>query len=155
LFGEETAGVMKKSNSRAANLKSKIQCIEVLVSKDSVYKSSHNLQWTLSVYSLENAPAKRDLPLTNSEIFHFMVYDWTRTLKQLLDDHQIPYSIIQFFTPENLFPAAPAKIELPYEEHDLLLAARQLERLAGGLPVGTREDLQEHGARLVLSDGNF
>ena len=147
---------MKKSNSNAANPKAKIQCIEVLVSKDSVYQSSHNLQWTLSVYSLENAPAKRDHPLTNSEIFHFMVYDWTRTLKPLLDDHQIPYSIIQFFTPESLFPAAPDKYEVSYDEHDFLLAARQLERLAADrVPGSSDDDLYEPGARFVLSDRDF
>lgn len=140
---------MKKSNSRA-NAKAKIQCVEILVSKDSVYKSSHNLQWTLSVYSLENAPAKGNLPLTNSEVFHFMVYDWTRTLKQLLDDHQIPYSIVQFFTPESLFPAASEKYGLTYDENDFLLAARQLERSsADRLPLNPNTQLLEQDANFV------
>jgi hypothetical protein len=97
---------MENSNPRAANKESKIQCIEVLVPKKSIATSGHNLHWTLSVYSLENQPVTKTKPFHNSEVFHFMVYDWKRTIKQLLEDHQIHYSIIQYFTAENLYTEA-------------------------------------------------
>jgi hypothetical protein len=98
---------MKENNSHATNQESKIQCIEVLVPKKSISTSGHNLHWTLSVYSLENQPVSKSRSLHNSEVFHFMVYDWKRTIKQLLDDHQVHYSIIQYFTPETIFSESP------------------------------------------------
>ncbi|MEX2231400.1 MAG: hypothetical protein WD824_04535 [Cyclobacteriaceae bacterium] len=95
---------MKESNpNAAASHESKIHCIEVLVPKNSIATSCHNLHWTLSVYSLENHPVNRSLSFHNSEVFHFMVYDWKRTIKQLLEDHQVHYSIIQYFTPDTVF----------------------------------------------------
>jgi hypothetical protein len=148
---------MKKSNSRAANPQSQIQCVEVLVSKESIFSSGHNLHWTLSVYSLENAPAKRNLPLSKSEVFHFMVYDWIRTLKQMLDDHQVPYSIVQFFTPDSLFPATPGKYGLQDDEHDFLAAIHKLENLPDDRSplVAPPHYHEEQHAPAVLSDGNF
>lgn len=93
---------MKESNPNAVNHESKIQCIEVLVPKSSIATSGHNLHWTLSVYSLENQPVSKNRAFHNSEVFHFMVYDWKRTIKQLLEDHQVHYSVIQYFTPETV-----------------------------------------------------
>ena len=93
---------MRESNTRAVNQKPKIQCLEVLVSKNAIATNGHNLHWTLSVYSLENHPVNKSLAIQNSEIFHFMVYDWKRTIKQLLDNHKIAYSIIEYFNPETI-----------------------------------------------------
>ena len=89
---------MRDGKTSTGKSTSKIQCIEVLISKNSIVNSRHNLEWTLSVYSLENHPVNKSKSLLNSEIFHFMIYDWKRTIKQLLEDHQIAYSIIQYFT---------------------------------------------------------
>jgi hypothetical protein len=95
--------IMKERNTRAAKLESKIQCIEVLIPKKAIATNGHNLHWTLSVYSLENQPVKKSRSFHNSDVFHFMVYDWKRTIQQLLEDHQVHYSIIQYFTPETIF----------------------------------------------------
>lgn len=92
---------MRESNTHATK-KDQIQCLEVLISK-SYLNSNNNLLWTLTVYSLENKPVRKNRAIHNSEIFHFMLYDWSRTLKQLLDERQVPYSIIQFFTPDSLY----------------------------------------------------
>jgi hypothetical protein len=118
---------MKRNNSRAANAKAKVQCVEVLVSKDVVLRNGHNLHWTLCIYSLENEPVKKHLSLKDSAVFHFMVYDWNRTIKQLLDAHQIPYSIVQFFTPHDLFPSSPGMYGLPDDDSGLLLALHNFE----------------------------
>lgn len=93
---------MRESSRQSTEKKSNIQCIEVLISRSYVRDSNQNLFWTLSVYSLENHPVKRNRSLHNSEIFHFMVYDWQRTIKKLLDGQQIPYSIVQYFSPESI-----------------------------------------------------
>lgn len=94
---------MRESNPHTKNQKSNIRCLEVLIPKSFIAGSGHNLHWTLSVYSLENQPVKKNRAIHNSEIFHFMVYDWKRTIKQLLEDQKIPYSIIQYFSPETIY----------------------------------------------------
>ena len=83
-------GSDKKSQTAAIN------CLEVLVPKIYLDKNVDNIYWTLSVYSLENAPVK--CSKNHSDAFHFMVYDWRRTIKKLLEHHQIPFSIVQYFT---------------------------------------------------------
>jgi len=113
--GNETAGDMRESNTRAANQKSKVQCLEVLVSKNAIATNGHNLHWTLSVYSLENHPVNKSLAIQNSEIFHFMVYDWKRTIKRLLDDHKIAYSIIEYFSPETIYAEGMENSRLPVD----------------------------------------
>jgi hypothetical protein len=97
---------MGESTRCAANSDSKIQCIEVLISKTSVAGSRHDLQWTLSVYSLENQPVQKNRFVADMEIYHFMVYDWKRTINKILEDHQIRYSVIQYFTPETIYADA-------------------------------------------------
>jgi hypothetical protein len=93
---------MEGMNSNVAEQDSKIQCIEVLISK--TFKSGgSNLAWTLSVYSLENQPVQKDASFHNCDIFHFMIFDWRRTVRNLLDEHQVPYQIIQYFSPENIY----------------------------------------------------
>jgi hypothetical protein len=32
-----------------------------------------------------------------------MVYDWKRTIKQLLDSNQVPYSIVRLFSPDTIY----------------------------------------------------
>ncbi len=85
---------------------SNIQCVEVVISRTYLRDNTNNLLWTLSVYSLQNQPVKKEHSFDNAEGFHFMVYDWNRTIKQLLEQNQIPYSIIGFFTVENIYPNA-------------------------------------------------
>lgn len=93
---------MRESSRQSVERNSKILCIEVLVPRTPVREKSGNLFWTLSVYSLENQPVQKNRSLHNSELFHFMVYDWQRTIKNLLEEYQVPYSIIQYFSPENI-----------------------------------------------------
>ena len=84
--------------------RSGIHCVEVLISKNHVGDYHDNIFWTLSVYSLENQPVKKNRDVKDFEIYHFMVYDWKRTIKQLLNDRQIPYSIIQQFSTATVCP---------------------------------------------------
>lgn len=97
---------MGKSNRSATKKESKssIQCIEVLISRSCLASTNGNIPWTLSVYSLENHPVRKNhLAIFDSEIFHFMVYDWNRTIRNLLEDRQIPYSVLQFFSRDTIF----------------------------------------------------
>ncbi len=104
---------MGESNTRSGNKKSKIQCIEILVSKIFIERSGSNLHWTLSVYSLENQPIKKNLTEDYWECFHFMVYDWKRTIKRLLVDLKIPYSVTQYFALDTIYREAKPKFYFP------------------------------------------
>lgn len=127
---------MSERKNSTGNQKSKIQCLEVLIPKNFVVKGNHNLHWTLSVYSLENQPVRKNRAIHNSEIFHFMVYDWKRTIKQLLEDHKIPYSIIQYFNPETIYSdAVQDDFCLTDEEVDFLSAWESLPNVVAESPA--------------------
>src|SRR5690606_10813697 len=79
-----------------------ITCVEVVISRKLVSGYPHTL-WPLSVYSLENHPVRQH-PGQEEEVFHFMVYDWERTIKDVLDDNQIPYSISRYFYSDKILP---------------------------------------------------
>lgn len=112
--------------------KSKIPCLEVLIPKTFIESSNgKSLRWTLSVYSLENQPVKKNRAITHSEIFHFMEYDWKRTIKELLEQHQVPYSIIQYFCPDTIHADSSLQHhELTDQETDYLAAVNELEEVA-------------------------
>jgi hypothetical protein len=126
---------MKNSNPDAANQEPLIQCIEVLISRTSIAK---NLKWTLSVYSLENNPVSRYPAVHNCDVYHFMNFDWKRTIKQLLDDHQVPYSVIQYFSPQSIYTGIQRN--LAFDENTILSAVDQMEETYGG-----RDDARASG----------
>lgn len=72
-----------------------IACIEVQIPDE--YISAKDLRRALSVYSLQNAPLAGDAPDKNDRCFHFMLFDWLRTLKQLVDNRKIPYTVTRRF----------------------------------------------------------
>lgn len=118
---------MKDCNSNATKKAPTARCLEVLISRRFI-ANSENLLWTLTVYSLENQPVKKNRALHHSEIFHFMVFDWERTIKALLEKNKVPYSIIQFFTPDSIFSESPrAKVEAEVDEMQYLSAVSELE----------------------------
>lgn len=126
---------MSERKSSTGNQQSKIQCLEVLIPKNFIAKGGHNLHWTLSVYSLENQPVRKNRAIHNSEIFHFMVYDWNKTIKQLLEDHKIPYSIIQYFNPKTIYSdVVQDDFCLADVETDFLSALEALPDLASDMP---------------------
>lgn len=84
--------------------KSGVRCIEVLISKESLRSTNVDLSWTLSVYSLENRPVELAHALPDAEVFHFMVYDWRKTIEKLLNEHNISYNILQFFRTKTIYP---------------------------------------------------
>lgn len=93
---------MRDRNSNATKETRDVRCMEVLISKRFI-ASRKDLLWTLSVYSLEHQPVKKNRELHNSEIYHFMVFDWERTIRNFLERNKVPYSIIEYFTPDSIF----------------------------------------------------
>lgn len=90
---------MGESNEHAIKRSGNIQCIEVLVSKK--FANSEKGLRPLSVYSLENQPVKKSI--RNSEVFHFMLYDWKRTIQKVLEENQVAYSVIRLFNTETVY----------------------------------------------------
>src|SRR3546814_174213 len=131
---------MGESSRQSKRAKSSIQCIEILISQRYVHDSSQNLFWTLSVYSLENQPVRRNRSFHNSEIFHFMVYDWQRTIKKLLEEKKIPYSIVQYFSSDSIHAdAGDESFSLHDNEGQFLAAINDLSELSE-TPVDTSHD---------------
>jgi len=97
------AGIMRKTEAVRTNQPSNIQCLEVLIPRSFIANGGHSLFRTLSLYSLHNHPIKSDPTLQHSEIFHFMVFDWKRTIKHMLEDRKIPYTVLQFFAPDTIY----------------------------------------------------
>jgi hypothetical protein len=61
------------------------------------------------------------------------VYDWKRTIKQLLEDTQVHYSIIQFFSLENIY--SPTHSDgFSDDEVTYLTALHKLSESEEGLP---------------------
>ena len=118
---------MRDRNSNATKKATDVRCLEVLISKRFI-AGSQNLLWTLSVYSLENQPVSKDRALHNSEVFHFMVFDWERTIRHLLDRNKVPYTVIQFFTFDSLFSeTCRPEPQLEVDETHYLSAVIKLE----------------------------
>jgi hypothetical protein len=123
---------MNESMKNSEGTKSEIRCIEILISKKYLQDNRNNLQWTLSIYSLENQPVEMNHALRNSEIFHFMVFDWKKTIKQLLDKSQVPYSIVQYFSPNAIHAdCLNSGIFRSVNESNLISALQALEAIEG------------------------
>lgn len=117
---------MKKTNSKAANQESSIQCVEVLISTTSL---SENLRWTLSVYSLENNPVSPHPAIHNCEVYHFMTFDWRRTVRQLLENHPVPYLVIQYFSARDIHAGVEPSRSI--DENTIHSALDQIEETYG------------------------
>ena len=133
---------MRESSRPSVKKESNIPCIEVLISRDYIRDNGGNLFWMLSVYSLENQPVSRNRALHNSEIFHFMVFDWKRTIKKMLEDQQVPYSIVQYFSAESIHSdALQEAIGIHDKEEDFLSAISNLSELNEGKVEAAHEEL--------------
>lgn len=88
--------MMRNYNAHYLHGKPGIQCVEVLI--PGKFISANDLHRTLSLYSLQNEPVASNLPDQDHQRFHFMLYDWLRTLKLVLDDRKIPYAINKCFS---------------------------------------------------------
>lgn len=96
--------ITKEGNANTG-LNASVQCVEVLISRSYIDNANHNLPWMLSVYSLENHPVQ-NRSLYNSDLFRFMVFDWDRTVRNLLESHKISFSIVKYFSSKDVFAAA-------------------------------------------------
>lgn len=94
---------MRESDQKSVGATPAINCLEVIIPRMYLDNNVDNIFWTLSVYSLENAPVQSSK--NQDDVFHFMVYDWKRTIEKLLKRHQIPFSIVQYFTFDNISSA--------------------------------------------------
>ena len=94
---------MRRTQVTTTNQPSGIQCLEVLIPKTLISNSSQTLFRTLSLYSLHSHPVKHYPGVHHSEIFHFMIFDWKRTILNLLEDRKIPFTIVRYFSPDTLY----------------------------------------------------
>jgi hypothetical protein len=100
-----------------------VPCMEVSVSKEAIENFGHNLLWTLSVYSLDNQPVKNLSGHGEATSYHFMVYDWKRTIQQLLAENSIPYYVVQYFALDTLYRPSKKKVSIAKKDADILFGA--------------------------------
>lgn len=136
--------------------KQNIQCVEVLVSRSYV-RDRNQLSWTLSVYSLENHPVKKSHAAHNSEVFHFMLYDWNRSVKKLLEDQQVPYSIVGYFSPDSIHGDEQAEVFHSNKETELLSALNDLSDVSEmaeprDQPGGPHSQISTHISSVMHND---
>lgn len=72
---------------------SRQEIVEIKLWEVYLLYNRHNLYNTLSIYSLDNGPVEKDHQEEGRVTFRFMVFDWERTVKQLLYDNRIPVII--------------------------------------------------------------
>ena len=72
---------------------SRQEIVEIKLWEVYLLYNRRNLYNTLSTYSLDNGPVEKDQQDEGRVSFRFMVYDWERSVKQLLYDNRIPVII--------------------------------------------------------------
>ena len=145
---------MGESNTHAGNKESTVQCIELLVSKISLERSGNNLLSTLSVYSLENRPLQKKFAADGCEGFHFMVYDWNRTIKRLLDDFKIPYTVTQYFSLDSFTRDPKPKIYFSEADTDILIRLNKMLGDAADWGRSLSDRSADERTDLILDDRN-
>jgi hypothetical protein len=93
-----------------------VPCLEVCLSRRVIESSGSNLLWTLSVYSLDNQPLGNGVVHSDVISYHFMIYDWRKTIKQLLDDIGVPYTVLQYFTVDTLYRSPRRRVTIARRE---------------------------------------
>lgn len=96
---------MKVATGKAQ--KESIQCVEVLIPKEFAGRND-KLCHTLSLYSLQNEPVQTDPLIHYSQLYHFMLFDWKRTVKAMLEERRVPYTIVSYFSPNTIYSDDPA-----------------------------------------------
>jgi hypothetical protein len=99
------------------NTKASVECLEISIPAAQLL-ADNNLGWTLSVYSLQNRPLPTDP--AGKVHYHFMVYDWRKTIQQLLHQHNIAFSITDSFFLNTVAPPGKHK-KVRLAEADALL----------------------------------
>jgi hydroxymethylpyrimidine pyrophosphatase-like HAD family hydrolase len=95
-----------------------IECVEISISRTSFETNDFNLHvaWTLSVYALDRSSSAKTSERSGSAIYHFMLYDWRKTLQQLLHDHQVMYTVRDHYLVSNIYENTGKKIPLATED---------------------------------------
>ena len=85
-----------------------IECLEVLISGNPLSDGNQSLFRTLSLYSLHNHPLQGNRLAQDSGIFHFMAFDWERTIKSLLEMRKVRFTVLRYFSTNSVCRESPA-----------------------------------------------
>jgi hypothetical protein len=113
-----------------------VPCLEVSLSKKVIENSGSNLLWTLSVYSLDNQPLGSSVVQSDIISYHFMIYDWQKTIKHLLDEAGVPYTVLQYFTVDTLYRSPRRRIAIERKEAQVLFETN--------LAVAEQHEVESH-----------
>jgi CheY-like chemotaxis protein len=104
--------------------------IEIRLWEAYLLRSRINLNYILTAYVLR--PAATQEPLRDRKIsFHFMIYDWEKTIRPLLEANSIPFEIIRCYRTDQFLPAEKKKVYLAEDDLEILFALNTLLENAG------------------------
>ena len=104
--------------------------IEVRLWEIYLLRSNINLNYTLSAYALEPPVVERhsrDLKVS----FHFMLYDWEKTISHLLTQNSIPYEIVGSYDTDKIRATDKKKVYLAEDDLEILFALNTMLENAG------------------------
>ena len=82
---------MQLINNRPARFQETAEeIVEVKLWEAFLLYNRHNVYSTLSTYSLDNGPVEQNDHDLATVTFRFMLFDWNKTLKDLLERNNIP-----------------------------------------------------------------
>lgn len=124
---------MERINDIPSGLKkSSIECIEIWVWEIYLLKSRNNLANLLTTYSLDKRPLLAQSLTEGRTSFRFAIYDWEKTIVQILGDNYIPYEVIgNSLVDRDPVPIPKKKVYVAEDDLNILFALNTMLEEAG------------------------
>lgn len=106
-------------------------CVQVRLSAIYLNRNQQNLQKTLSAYALEGKPLQAPFKESEQVFYHFLRFDWEKTLQSLLVRNAIPFEIMKTFEQDIFRNRAKNKVYLVEDDLDILFALNVILEEAG------------------------
>jgi two-component system, OmpR family, alkaline phosphatase synthesis response regulator PhoP len=105
--------------------------IEIQLWEIYLVRNRHHLYHTLSAYCLERKQHPQRQPESSKVSFHFMMYDWERTIRQLLTDNSIPFEITSTYKTDIYIQMEKKKVYVAEDDLNILFALNTMLEDAG------------------------
>lgn len=123
---------MEKINNQPSGLKKvSVEGIEVRVWEIYLLRSRKNLYNALSSYSLDKGVFQKAGKLEDRISFRFTRYDWTKSIQPLLQEHYIPFEVVNSFTLEGGNNFGKKKVYIAEDDLNTLFAMNNMLEDAG------------------------
>ena len=108
----------------------RIRCVEVKLWGIYFLKNREELLSMLSAYALEAKPFRNNPDSTEELSYHFLAFDWERSVRSLLARNLIPFEVVSTFE-TNAVATEKKKVYLVEDDLDILFALNTMLEDAG------------------------